>query len=136
MNRVDRRAEGTGPSFRRSTQGQATVEFAMLLPVLALVGLAVGQVALLAHQRVLLTHSAREGARMAAVGAPDDEVRAEVVAAGRLDPTRIDVAVRRTDDTVEVAVRYTSPTDVPLVGRLIDDVEMAAAATMRREEPP
>jgi Flp pilus assembly protein TadG len=121
---------------RRSSKGQATVEFALLLPVVALLALAIGQVALVALDRVRVTHSAREGARVAAVGGSDAAVRSEVVAASRLAPDRISVAVRRTATNVEVTVRYVGITELPLVGVLVDDVGMVAVARMRRERPP
>ena len=38
-------------------------------------------------------------------------------------------------DTVTVTVTHPSATDVALVGRLIDDVELSAAATMALEPP-
>lgn len=116
--------------------GQATVELAVLLPVLALLGLAVAQVALVARDRVLVTHAAREGVRVAAVGAGDAEIRAAVAGAGSLDATRLRVRVVRRSDTVEVRVDYRSVTDLAVVGPLVADVDLAARATMRREEPP
>jgi hypothetical protein len=116
--------------------GQATVELAVLLPVLALLGLTVAQVALVARDRVLVTHAAREGVRVAAVGGGDAEVRAAVREAGSLDATRLRVRVARGADTVEVWVDYRSVTDLAVVGRLVADVDMTARATMRREDPP
>ena len=47
--------------------GQATVEVALLLPLLALLLLAVVQVGLVVRDQVLVTHAAREAARAAAV---------------------------------------------------------------------
>ena len=136
MNNSGRpRRAGPDPS-RRSSTGQATVEFALLLPVVAVLVLAIGQVALVALDRVRVTHSAREGARVAAVGGSDAQVRTEVVAASRLAPDRLRVSVRRTTANVEVTVRYDGATELPLVGALIDDVDMVAVARMRREQPP
>jgi Flp pilus assembly protein TadG len=109
------------------------VEVALLLPVVVLLALAIGQVAVIAHARVSVTHAAREGARAAAVGESDQSVRAAVLASGSLTESRIRVGVVRRAATVEVTVRYADPTDVALVGSVLGDVELVAVAVMRRE---
>lgn len=109
------------------------VEVALLLPVVVLLALAIGQVAVVAHARVATTHAAREGARVAAVGESDRAVREAVIASGTLAASRLSVSVVRRATTVEVTVRYLDPTDVAIVGALLDDVEIDAVAVMRRE---
>jgi Flp pilus assembly protein TadG len=113
--------------------GQATVEVALLLPVVVLLALAIGQVAVVAQARVSTTHAAREGARVAAVGESDSRVRDAVLASGSLTASRVRVSVVRRATTVEVIVRYRDPTDVALVGSLLGDVELVGVAVMRRE---
>ena len=105
----------------------------MLLPVVVMLALAIGQVAVVAHARVSTTHAAREGARVAAVGESDQAVRSAVLAAGSLASSRVGVEVVRNASTVEVTVRYVDPTDVALVGPLLGDVDVVAVAVMRRE---
>lgn len=117
----------------RSSRGQATVEAAILLPFIALILLAIVQIGLVVRSRILVTHAAREGARAAAVGGSDDEVRAAVAIAGNLPIQRLEVEVRRVGDTASVTVTYRDPTDVPLVGALVGDAEMVAVARMRIE---
>ncbi len=114
-------------------RGQATVELALLLPFFALLLMAVIQVGLVVHTRVMVTHSAREGARAAAVGATDNEVRQAVAVAGDLPVHRLRVEVIRANGAATVSVFYVDPTDVPLVGAMLSDVELAARATMRLE---
>lgn len=116
-------------------RGQSTVEFALVLPLVAVLALAIAQVALVSRERVLVTHAARVGARAASVGAGDGDVRRDVLAAVDLDPTRVAVDVSRSADQVEVVVRYRSVTDLPLVGALLDDVELLGRARMPREPP-
>lgn len=125
--------DGAASRAGRSSRGQATVEVAFLLPVVVLLALAIGQVAVVARARVMATHVAREGARVAAVGESDTAVRAAVVGAGALAPSRVRVTVVRRATTVEVTVRYVDPTDVALVGSLLGDVELVGVAVMRRE---
>lgn len=118
---------------RAGSEGQASVEFALLLPVAVWFVLAVVQVGVVVHERVMLTHAAREGARVAAVGGSDAEVRAATVRASGLDPDRLRVVVARRHGRVEVAISYSAVTDVALVGRLVGDPRLDARAVMRRE---
>ncbi|MCU0271694.1 MAG: pilus assembly protein [Acidimicrobiales bacterium] len=118
---------------RRGDTGQATVELALVLPVLAVVGLLVVQVALIGRGEVMTVHAAREAARAMAVGEPDAQAHRAAMAAGSFPPHRVDVDVGRTGETVAVQVRYRQATAVPIVGALLGDVEHRAEATMRLE---
>ena len=62
-------------------RGQALVEFAMVLPVLILLLVGMMQFGLLFHEFLLVTHAAREGARVATLGGSDAEIVAAVNAA-------------------------------------------------------
>ena len=129
------RVRRSGPATaRRRSRGQATVETALLLPVIALALLAVIQIGLIVHARVMVTHAAREGVRAAAVDRGSGEVRDAVIAAGGLAPDRLSVTSTGSAERVTVIVRYEAPTNVPLIGPLIGDVELIGEATMRRED--
>ncbi|HEX5095057.1 MAG TPA: TadE/TadG family type IV pilus assembly protein [Acidimicrobiia bacterium] len=122
-----------GARHARSASGQATVEFALVLPVVLLLILALFQMALIARDQVLATHSARVAAREASVGAPGNRVQA--AAESVLDDVDVDVDKgAKVGDDVTVTVHYTSHTSLPLVGALFPDVDMEATATMRREK--
>ncbi|MGQ0617311.1 MAG: TadE/TadG family type IV pilus assembly protein [Acidimicrobiia bacterium] len=117
-------------------QGQAAVEFALSLPLVMLVLLAVVQVGLLARDQVLVTHAAREGARAAAVDDAPEAAGDAARSATALDGDRLEVhAAGRAGPGSRVAVKvgYRAPTTVPLVGGLLDDVYLEAEATMRVE---
>lgn len=133
MNRRGRPVPVVPTGTGRSCAGQATVEVAFVLPVLVLLALAVGQVAVIAQARVAVTHAAREGARVAAVGESDAAVRAAVLASGRLPAARVRVDVTRKASTVRVTVRYRDPTDMAVVGALLADVELVGTAVMYLE---
>jgi Flp pilus assembly protein TadG len=109
------------------------VELALLLPLLALITLAVVQVGLVARDRVALTHVARAAARAAVIDPSPVAARAAALDASSLDGRRLRVAVRRRGDEVEVVVTYRSPTDVPLAGRLIGDVTFTERLVGRAE---
>lgn len=121
-----------------SDRGQASVELALLLPVVAVLLLAVLQVGLLAREVVLVTHAAREAARAAATDPDPSAARAAALSSSGLDPERLVVTATRADAgrRVRVEVTYRAATEVPLLGALVGDRTIRAHATMRVEAPP
>lgn len=115
--------------------GQATVEFALVLPVIILLSLVVVQAATVAHDLVLVHHAAREAARSGAVEPRAAVVRQAAVASGGLDPSRMSVhwSGGSQGPRGQATVHYRSPTNVPLVGVLVGDIELSAAVTVRIE---
>jgi hypothetical protein len=128
-----------GPGARsddRPDHGQATVELALVLPLVAGLLLAIVQAGVLARDQILVTHAAREAVRAAAVDNDRVAVRRAAEQAGPLVTDRLDVQVVERGEVggrVRVVVRYDAPTGVPLVGALVRDVMLDAAATMRVE---
>ena len=119
---------------RRGDEGQAAVELALVLPLVCALLLAVVQVGLVVHAQLVVVHAAREAARAAAVDSHAGAAYAAVVGGTPLDVRRVEVDVRGAgDDRVEATVRYSFATDVPLVGALVDDLELVASAVMRVE---
>jgi TadE-like protein len=118
-------------------RGSATVEFALVLPLVLLVALALLQTGLLMKDRLLVSGAARAGAREAAVGGDDERVRTAVIQAGGLSPDRVTVEVERGEaagSEVAVTVRYRALVALPLVGWLFPDgVELSERASMRLE---
>jgi Flp pilus assembly protein TadG len=124
---------------RRGDRGQATVELALVLPLVAALLLVLLQVGLVVRDRVLVTHAAREAARAAAVADHDRSIAAErgAVRSSDLTAEHLHVTTSPVDggDAVEVHVVYRSTTEVPLVGLLVPDLDLEADATMRVERP-
>jgi Flp pilus assembly protein TadG len=121
---------------RNDDGGQATVEAALVLPVVVLLLLAVVQVGLVVRAQILVIHTAREAARAAAVNPDPDAARTAADDASTLEASRLHVAVTGRNGTgsrVRVDVTYTMPTDVPIVGALLGDLELHGEATMRVE---
>ena len=126
------------PADRAYERGSAAVEFALLLPILLLLLLALVQVGVIARDSLVLTQASRAGAREASVqgssGAVGDAVRTAAVG---LDPARIDVdatwsGARGAPVTVEVT--YHAPVASLLAGWLLpESVSLRASATMRQE---
>jgi hypothetical protein len=121
-------------SRARSDRGQATVELALVLPLVFALLVLVFQVALVARDEILVVHAARDAAREATL--TRDPTR--VVAAARRDlpGARVRIVRRgRVGEPVEVAISYVSRTRLPLVGALVPDLTLRAQSVMRVETP-
>jgi Flp pilus assembly protein TadG len=117
-------------------QGQATVELAIVLPLVVLVLLGVVHVGHLVRDHMMVTHAAREGARAAAVDSDPRAAERAVRATQALDPRRLRVETRDRGgpgSRVTVAVRYRFANRIPLLRWVVGDVELGAEATMRVE---
>ncbi len=122
----------------RSDEGQATVELALMLPLVILVAAALIEIAMLGFDQLRLWHAAREAARTAVVNADEQDIRNAAERSG-LD----DVSVSVTPDTLHrtfgaplsVEVSYSPQGSVPLVGSLVEGLRLEARATMRIERP-
>jgi Flp pilus assembly protein TadG len=113
-------------------RGQATVEFALVLPLIVFALLAILQVGLVARDQVAVVHAAREAARAASV---DRDPGAAATAARRvLSHAEVQVGSRpAVGQSIRVDVSYHDRTDVPLVGALFPDLDLHAHAVMRVE---
>ncbi|HZA87114.1 MAG TPA: TadE/TadG family type IV pilus assembly protein [Acidimicrobiales bacterium] len=129
----------SGPTRGRAPRpgaGQATVELALVLPLVAVLLLSIVQAAVLARDQILVTHAAREAVRAAAVDPDPAAARRAAEQAGPLsaDRLRVEVVGRgEVGSRVKVTVSYRAPTAVPLAGAFVDDVVLDAGATMRVE---
>jgi len=124
--------------YRSSTRGSATVEFALVLPLLLVVGLALLQVGLLTKDQLIVQEAARAGARQAAVSGDDGSVRQAVSeAAGGLDLSLLTTVIARDASSAgpaTVTVTYDAPIAVPMVRWLFPSVvRLSARVTMRQE---
>lgn len=121
------------PSVSTGERGQAAVEFAVALPLVVIVLLAITQVGVSIRNEVAVELAAREGARAAAVSA-DPSVAASGAASRAVDlPVRVSTAAGA--DRVTVTVEYTDPTDVAIIGAAIGPITHSATATMAIEPP-
>lgn len=121
----------------RRDGGQATVELALVLPLVVTMLLMVLQVALVARDQILVVHAAREAAREAAVDPRPSAIRlaARRAAKGlKLEALRTETSTQGgMTSIVIVRVHYRSATDVVLVGPLLPAVDLGAKAAMRVE---
>lgn len=113
-------------------RGQATVEFALTIPILLLVLLGAVQVFVLLVDRLHLVHVTRDATRAASVSGEPTAAVDRVVE--RAWPERI-VSYRVSDDgtLVSVSIELVNPTDVPIIGRFLPDVRLTESLTMLAE---
>ena len=119
-------------------RGTAAVEFALVLPLVLVVALALVQTGLLVRDRLLVEAAARAGARAAAVQEDASAIRAAALAAApSLEETGVELAVTRAGvrgEPVTVSLRYLAAIRVPFVGWLFgDSVGMTTSTTARQE---
>lgn len=119
-------------------KGQATVEMALVLPILIWLLVGLVDVARMANAYLILQHAAREAVRLGITGASDSQVTERATsAAATLDTATLSISItpagsRTTgsDITVTISYRYRVlalmgiiGTEVPLQGRLTARVE-------------
>ncbi|HEY4402604.1 MAG TPA: TadE family protein [Acidimicrobiia bacterium] len=127
-----RRGRGEGAPLKREA-GQATVEFAVLMPLVLMAALIVLQVAFVVRDQVAVVHAAREAARAASVD--PDSGRAVRAAHRTLRGAEVDVGDRPSvGEPITVEVSYRSVTDLPLVGPLFPDPTLHSRVSMRVEK--
>ena len=122
--------------FASREEGQASVELALLLPIIVLVVLMVLEIGLTGRDIVRVTHASREAARAAATDAAPDAARRAAIASSGLDPDRLEVTVMGRagpGSRVKVTIAYDLPTSIPLVGALLGHRRLRSTATMRVE---
>ncbi len=142
--------------FKKNEKGQSLVEFALVAPILLLVVLGIVQFGIILNAYVSITHAAREGVRLAAVGGDESQVvdRTYNLAktTGFVNLTKEDIIVSYMPDIDE---EYDDPDQDPIVGDIVkiviknadvsivvplldmftgNSVAIASSATMRLEE--
>ena len=122
LSRSDRHSTAKGRE-----RGQSTVELALVLPLVALVGWALLEVGLVLRDNVLCIHAAREAARALAVG--EDPV----VAAQRRSGLGSSLVVTVDAESGRAAVALPLAPRLPLLGRLVSGATIREEATMRLE---
>lgn len=130
------------PSFNRRvrrSRGQATVEFALVLPVLLLVTAAICQVALALNCYLVVTGASRDGARRGAETNDSEEARdAAAKSCSGLPGGRPSVEVsfpqgRSRGMPVRVTVAYRMPLLVPGLDHLLPDATFRGSTSMALE---
>jgi Flp pilus assembly protein TadG len=123
----------------RSEQGQTMTEFALVLPVLALILFAVIQFGIVFNNYVTLTDATRAGARKAAVSRQVSDPVGNTVTSVRssatdLNQSNLDVTVTSTwQPTADVSVTATYPYSISLLGMVVQSGRLSSTTTERVE---
>lgn len=114
--------------------GQSTVEFALVLPVVLILILGLLQVAVLARDQIMVMGAAREGVREAIV--TPDQGAITSAARGAAPGLNLDVKVTRGTERGDSAKVNVSapPAKLPIVGEIVAGMNLKASATMRMEK--
>lgn len=114
-------------------QGQSSVEFALVLPIVLICILGLLQVGTMVRDQIMVLGAAREAARQAIVTA--DRARIEAAAAAAAPGLKLNLRVSRgtrRGDLARVEVR-SKPVKLPLVGQIVGGLTLKGSATMRME---
>lgn len=119
----------------KDEKGASSVEFAIILPVLILILFGILEFGFVYRDYLAITHAAREGARLAAVGNySETEIRQRSYP---VSPTYVSLAYLTTDGLprhgypVEVEVAYDRPLNIPLFTKTT--IRLTSKAMMRVE---
>ena len=125
---------GRRASTRQAQAGQATVELALVLPLLLALAVVLVHVGLLVRAQVLVVHAAREAARAAAVDPQPRAARHAAESVRGLDPDRLSVRTRRDGRRVTVIVSYQAATNVRFLGRKLPEILVKEQVTAYVED--
>lgn len=114
-------------------QGQATVEIAVVIPVLAIFLMLIIQVGVVVRQHMLVAHASREAAR--ALSVDNDKGKAKDLVNKIISEPKIKLDRPNTaGEYLNVEVSNVVKSPLPIVGELIPDITVKSKTTMRVEK--
>ena len=135
MHTFQWRSSGQRSSFSPPLRaGQATVELALVLPLLVAFVMLIAQFAMIASHQLALWQVTRDAARSAALSAdPTDAVRA-VVEKNTIAGIQVAIDnVSQSDAQIRVRLNYRERTTLPLLGIFLPDLTLHAEVVMATE---
>jgi Flp pilus assembly protein TadG len=123
----------------RNEQGQSMTEFALVLPILALLLFGIIQFGIVFNNYVQLTDATRAGARKAAVSRHDPNPKNSCINAIRASATNLDQSqlaadcVSTFDPGADVTVTATYPYSISLLGLFSKSGRLSSTTTERVE---
>ena len=125
----------------KNQKGQALVEFAITLPILLLLVMAIFQFGMMLNSYLTIENASREGARAGIVGSSDAEIKQLIIATSpSLDSRNLTVnitpteTIRRSGDTLNVKVTYNYNLTVAIISNLFKNVVVLKGQTSMRVE--
>lgn len=126
----------------KNRRGQSLVETALVLPIILLILTGIIDFGLLFNNYLVVSNASREGARSAAIGSTDDQIRTVVgTVAASLDSSRLTVTItpdqtvgRSTGVAVAVTVQYQYNMITPIIAAIVPGpFQLQTTTTMRCE---
>ena len=124
----------------RSEGGQTLVEFALVLPVLVLLLVAIVELGLILNTYVEVTDAARVGARKASILREDGSGITQAIAAAKQSTSSLDESQLGVEVTTQpwpkgtpIEVRVTYPVSIDILGFVVNSFELEAKATARSQ---
>ena len=120
---------------RDRERGQATVEFALVLPFVVVAVLMIAQVGVLVATKLEFTHAAREAARSLAVEPSLSAASIEAQVGHQVEVTFVPSDLVPGREIVQVRIREPLAHVSPLFSPVLDSIEVQSTAYMLVEEP-
>lgn len=124
----------------KNQKGQSLVEFALILPILLLLVMAILQFAMMLNSYLTIENASREGARAGIVGSSDAEIEQLIITTSpSLDSENLTVRItpgetdRKSGDTLTVNVTYNYEFIVPIISSILSNVVLNGQTSMRVE---
>jgi Flp pilus assembly protein TadG len=124
----------------KSEKGQSLVEFALILPILAIMLFGIVDVGRMFHAGLTMDHAGREAARMASIQENDAEVmNAALERGGSISLTSSQVSIspvesgRESGDKVTITITHSVPLITPFIEGMTGPVELSNTTVMRVE---
>jgi len=124
--------------IRVAEPGQATVEFALVLPFLFLFSLSVVQIGSVANDQLALGHAARTAARAISLADVADENANQIAldsVQNSITLNPVDVNIELNEILAQVTLSYQRQINIPIIGKLFNNVTLQATTSMPRELP-
>ncbi len=124
---------------RRNEKGQSLVEFALVVPLVILILMAIIEFGFMFNAYITISNASREGARLGALGSNDTAVVTRVVDTSvALDPAKIKVTITPTNrsrgDMIRVQVNYDYVLITPIISSILSPfIDLEAETVMRVE---
>ncbi|MEI8322228.1 MAG: TadE family protein [Actinomycetes bacterium] len=112
-------------------RGQATIEFALALPLLVVFVMLIAQFAIVARQQLALWEVARDAARLASVSPNPQTAAQEIVAQNGFSTSA--VVATNSDGITQVSLTFKENTSLPLLGPFIPSITLRAHVAMLTE---
>lgn len=123
----------------KNNSGQSLVEFALLMPLILLLLMAIIEFGFMFNAYITLTSASREGARLASLSASNSAIETRVdLVANHLDLSEIDVSItpsyRDRGDMVTVTVNYDYVMITPIISSVLSPmIDLESETSMRVE---